>query len=238
MAVAGTGAFAEEAVVPASAVVPLPDAMDFVTAASFPIAYGTSHVALRHRANLKAGEVLLVHGAAGGVGLTAVEIGKCIGATVIATAGNPDKLKVAAEHGADHLIDYSKEDIRERVKELTSGADVVYDPVGGSAFDASLRCINWEGRILVIGFASGTIPQIPANILLVKNVSVLGTFFGAYTSNAPEVVQQSLVELMGWYAEGRLKPHVSFTYPLEQAGEALTALIERRSTGKVVLTTR
>lgn len=237
MAVCGTGGFADEAVVPASVVVPLPDAMDFTTAASFPIAYGTSHVALRHRANLKAGEVLLVHGAAGGVGLTAVEIGKAIGATVIATAGNADKLKVAADHGADHLIDYSREDIRERVKAIAGGVDVVYDPVGGAAFDASLRCMNWEGRILVIGFASGKIPQVPANILLVKNISVLGTFFGAYTNNAPEVAQNALVELMGWYADGKLKPHVSFTYPLEGAGEALSALIERRSTGKVVLTT-
>ncbi|MEE4376523.1 MAG: NADPH:quinone oxidoreductase family protein [Candidatus Competibacteraceae bacterium] len=235
MAVLSYGGFAEEVIAPAAAVVPLPTSMDFVTAAGFPVAYGTSHLALTRRAHLQPGENLLVHGAGGGVGLTAVEIGKQLGATVIATAGGADKLKIAAEHGADHLIDYSKEDIRERVKAL-GGADVVYDPVGGDAFDASLRCINWEGRILAIGFASGKVPQPPANILLVKNCAVIGLYWGAYLWRNPPIMQNSLSELLSWHAQGKLKPHVSRTYPLEQAQEALADLLARRSTGKLVLT--
>jgi NADPH2:quinone reductase len=237
MAVLSYGGFAEEVVAPAGAVVALPVEMDFVTAAGFPVAYGTSHLALTHRAHLRAGENLLVHGAGGGVGLTAVEIGKQLRATVIATAGSPDKLKIAAEYGADHLIDYSREDIRERVKAL-GGADVVYDPVGGAAFDASLRCINWEGRILAIGFASGKVPQPPANILLVKNCAVIGLHWGAYLWRNPPLMHGSLSELLDWYAQGRLRPHVSRTYPLEQASAALADLAARRSTGKLVLTMR
>ncbi|MCP5425150.1 MAG: NADPH:quinone oxidoreductase family protein [Gammaproteobacteria bacterium] len=237
MAVLSYGGFSEEVIAPASAVVALPAGMDFVTAAGFPVAYGTSHLALTHRARLQAGENLLVHGAGGGVGLTAVEIGKQLGATVIASAGGPDKLDVAAAHGADHLIDYTREDIRERVKDL-GGADVVYDPVGGSAFDASLRCINWEGRILAIGFASGKIPQPPANILLVKNCAVIGLYWGAYLWRNPPLMHQSLSDLLDWYAQGRLRPHVSRTYPLEQAKTALEYLMARRSTGKLVLTMR
>jgi NADPH2:quinone reductase len=237
MAVLSYGGYAEEVVTPAASVMRLPDAVDDVTAAGFPVAYGTSHLALTHRAHLQPGETLLVHGAGGGVGLTAVEIGKVLGATVIATAGSADKLQIAAEYGADHLIDYSKEDIRERVKAL-GGADVVYDPVGGDAFDASLRCIKWEGRILVIGFASGRIPQPPANLVMVKNVSVIGLHWGAYLQHNPALMHWSLSELLGWLAEGRLKPHVSQTYPLERAVEALRALVERRTTGKVVITVR
>jgi NADPH2:quinone reductase len=237
MAILSYGGYAQEVVAPAEAVVPLPSNMDFVTAAGFPVAYGTSHLALVHRAHLQAGENLLVHGAGGGVGLTAVEIGMQLGATVIATAGGPDKLKIAAEYGADHLIDYSTEDIRERVKAL-GGADVVYDPVGGEVFDASLRCINWEGRILTIGFASGKVPHPPANILLVKNCSVIGLYWGAYMWRDPKVMSDSLKQLMSWYAEGHLKPHVSQTFPLAKAREALRALLERRTTGKVVITTR
>ena len=237
MAILSYGGYAEETVAPAAAVIPLPPTMDFVTAAGFAVAYGTSHLALTHRAHLQPGENLLVHGAGGGVGLTAVEIGKHLGATVIATAGSADKLQVAAEHGADHLIDYSKEDIRERVLAL-GGADVVYDPVGGDAFDASLRCINWEGRILAVGFASGRVPQPPANILLVKNCSVIGIYWGAYLWRNPQVMSHSLSELLAWYTEGALKPHVSGTYPLSEAREALKALLERRTTGKVVITMR
>ncbi len=234
MAILSYGGYAQEVVAPVDAVVPLPDNMDFVTAAGFPVAYGTSHLALTHRAHLRAGETLLVHGAGGGVGLTAVEIGKQLGATVIATAGGPDKLAIAADYGADHLIDYSKEDIRERVKAL-GGADVVYDPVGGDVFDASLRCINWEGRILAIGFASGKVPHPPANILLVKNCAVIGLYWGAYMWRDPAVMSNSLRELLSWYAQGSLKPHVSRTFPLGEAREALKALLERRTTGKVVI---
>src|SRR5579864_7948058 len=169
MVLSGGGAFAEEVVVDLPRVYPISDKMDFSSAAGFPIVYGTSHGALEWRARLQPGEWLLVHGAAGGVGLTAVEIGKAMGAKVIACASSPEKLAVAKQHGADHLLDYSREDIRERVKGLTGGrgADVIYDPVGGDVFDASLRCIAWGGRIIIIGFASGRIPQIPANIALV-----------------------------------------------------------------------
>ncbi|HYD32107.1 MAG TPA: NADPH:quinone oxidoreductase family protein [Azospirillaceae bacterium] len=238
MAVLNHGGFAEEAVLRAEDVFPIPDAMDFVTAAAFPIAYGTSHIALWERARLKAGEVLLVHGAAGGVGLTAVEIGKAMGATVIATAGGAAKLEVAKAHGADHLIDYQAEDIRERVKELTGGrgADVVYDPVGGDVFDASLRCTAWSGRLLAVGFAAGRVPQVPANILLVKNLAVLGIYWGSYRTHAPELVAESFRTLFGWTVEGKLKPHVSHTLPLAEFKDALRLLAERKSTGKVVLT--
>jgi len=237
MAILSYGGYAEEIVAPAVAVLPLPDNMDFVTAAGFPVAYGTSHLALTHRGHLQAGENLLVHGAGGGVGLTAVEVGKQLGATVIATAGGAEKLQIAAAHGADYTIDYSKEDIRERVKAL-GGADVVYDPVGGDVFDASLRCINWEGRILAIGFASGQVPQPPANLLLVKNCAVIGVYWGAYLQRNPALMHWSQSELLRWHGEGRLKPHVSQTFPLAEAREALTALLERRTTGKVVLTMR
>ena len=233
------GAFAEEAIAPADRVFRIPDSMDFVTAAGFPIAYGTSHGALEWRAHLKPGEWLLVHGAAGGVGLTAVEIGKAMGAKVIATAGTKEKLEVCAKHGADHLIDYSHEDIRERVKEITGGrgADVIYDPVGGDVFDASLRCIAWEGRILVIGFASGRIPQVPANIALVKNIDVIGFYWGSYYAHKPQLMRQSFAQLFRWFEEGKLKPHVSEQLDIKDAGRALEMLRQRKSTGKVVLTT-
>jgi NADPH2:quinone reductase len=187
---------------------------------------------------LRAGETLVVHGASGGVGLTAVAIGKQLGATVIATASSPEKLEVARQHGADHLIDTSHEDVRERIKELTGGrgADVVYDPVGGDLFAASLRSIAFEGRILVIGFAGGTVPQIPANHLLVKNVDVIGLNWPAYAELNPQVMTESFRILIGWYLQGAVQPHISATYPLEQAVEALRSVVARKSTGKVVIT--
>ncbi len=239
MAVLGSGAFAERAVAPVSATYKIPKTMDFASAAAFPVAYGTSHVALRHRAHLRAGETLLVHGAAGGVGLTAVQIGKLLGATVIATARGTDKLNVAKANGADHLIDYGKENIRDRVLEITGnrGANVIYDPVGGDVFDASLRCVAWEGQILVIGFASGRIPNAPANRLLVKNFSLIGFYWGAYYRNDPGVIRRSFDELLGWQVDGLLSPYVSNTFPLEDAGEAMKMMMERRSTGKIVLMT-
>ncbi|MGE5516017.1 MAG: NADPH:quinone oxidoreductase family protein [Bacteroidota bacterium] len=238
MAAVTGGAFAEQAVAEQTDVIRLPDALDFVTAAGFPVAYGTSHLGLKAKAGLKSGEVLVVHGAAGGVGLTAVEVGVALGATVIATAGGPDKVRVALDHGAHHGIDYKTEDIRERVKELTGGrgADVIYDPVGGDVFDASLRAVAPDGRILVIGFASGAVPQIPANILLVKNVTVIGYWWGAYRKLNPALVRESLAECVQWWADGRLHPHVSQTLPLEQAADALALLKSRAATGKVVLT--
>jgi len=239
MAAVTGGAFAEEAVAEETDVIRLPEILDFVTAAGFPVAYGTSHLGLKWKANLRPGETLVVHGAAGGVGLTAVEIGRALGANIIATAGGPDKVRVALDHGAQHGIDYKAEDIRVRVKELTGGrgADVVYDPVGGDVFDASLRSIAPDGRILVIGFASGTVPQIPANHLLVKNVTVIGYWWGAYRKLKPDLVRESLAECVGWWAEGKLKPHVSKTLPLAQAADALALLKSRGATGKVVLTT-
>jgi NADPH2:quinone reductase len=239
MAIMEGGGYADEAVVDAARVLPIPASMDFATAAGFPIAYGTSHGALEWRAQLKPGEWLLVTGAAGGVGLTAVEIGKAMGARVIAAAGGPEKLAVAQHHGADHLIDYSREDLRERVKAITggSGVDVVYDPVGGDAFEAALRSIAWEGRIIVIGFAGGKIPQIPANVALVKNIDVIGFFWGSYLPRKPELVRRSLEQLLRWFEEGKLKPHISDRFDLKDAAHALEMLKQRKSTGKVVLTT-
>ena len=239
MALTDWGGYGEAALARAADVYPIPDALGWAEAAGFPITYGTAHGALRWHADLQPGEVLLVHGAAGGVGLAAVEIGKALGATVIATAGGAAKLAVAKAHGADHLIDYRSEDIREKVKKITGGkgADVVFDPVGGDVFDASLRCIAWSGRLLVIGFAAGRVPQIPANILLVKNIAVMGVYWGSYRRHAPERLVEEFQELFGWVEAGLLKPHVSHKLDLTQAAEAMALLLERRSTGKVVLTT-
>lgn len=238
LAMTDSGAFAEVAPAKESDVFKIPDAMDWVTAAGFPIAYGTAHGALRWHADLKADETLLVHGAAGGVGLAAVEIGKALGAQVIATAGSRDKLAIASAHGADHLIDYREEDIRERVKAITDGrgADVIFDPVGGPVFDASLRCIAWSGRLLIIGFAGGKVPQIPANILLVKNISAMGVYWGSYRKKDPTRLQSAFAELFGWWQAGKLKPHASHRLPLAEAATALDLLKSRKSTGKVVLT--
>lgn len=231
----GQGGLAEYGCFPADRAVPLPDAMSAEDAAAFQIAYGTSHLALDHRARMQPGETLLVLGAAGGVGLTAVEIGKLMGATVIACARGQDKLEIARQAGADHLIDAKTEDIRDRVKAL-GGADVVYDPVGGEQWQAAFRACNPEARLLPIGFASGDVPQIPANHLLVKNLSVLGVYWGGYLKFRPEAVTGSLRTLLGWYQDGRLKPHVSHVLPLERAREGLELLRSRKSTGKVVIT--
>jgi NADPH:quinone reductase len=231
------GGYAEEIALNADAVVPIPDDMDFATAAAFPVAYGTAHFALTHRGQLKPGETLLVLGAAGGVGLSAVEIGKQLGARVIAAAGGPDKLAVAREHGADALIDYQSESIRDRVRELTGGrgADVVFDPVGGDAFDQALRAVNWEARMLVIGFAAGRIQSVPANLILVKNISVIGVVWGAQAARDPVLVSRNLAELLRWWEAGRLKPLVAKTFPLAEAGAAMQALLSRRHAGKIVL---
>ena len=233
------GGYAEEIVINADAVVPIPDAMDFVTAAAFPVAYGTAHFALTHRGHLAPGETLLVLGAAGGVGLGAVEIGKALGARVIAAAGGPEKLAVAREHGADELIDYRAESIRDRVRELTGGlgADVVFDPVGGDAFDQALRAVNWEARMLVIGFAAGRIQAVPANLILVKNISVIGVVWGAQAARDPVLVSRNLAELLRWWEAGRLRPVVAKTFPLAEAGAAMHALLSRRHAGKIVLET-
>ncbi len=217
--------------------------------AGFPIAYGTSYLALVEQARLQAGEVLLVHGAAGGVGLTAVEIGKALGARVIATAGGPEKCAIAARHGADRTIDYKAPgeagDIRARVKALAAeltggakdGADVVYDPVGGAVFDASLRCVNWNARILIVGFAGGGVPQIPANILLVKNVAAMGFYFGSWRRNRPDLAAKAFAALDRMVEAGQLKPLVSHRLDLADFRAALELVQTRKSTGKVVLVT-
>lgn len=243
MALFDHGAFAEQALARESDVHKLPEDINDVTAAGFAIAYGTAHGALRWRADVKPGETVLIHGAGGGVGLAAVEVAKAMGGIVIATAGDADKLAIAREHGADHLIDYKTETLRTRIKEICAklnggaGVDVVYDPVGGEVFDQSLRCTNWSGRLVIIGFASGTVPQIPANYLLVKNLSVLGLYWGSYRKHRPDLVADGFAELFAWHRDGRLRPHVSETLDLAQAAAALDLIKSRRSTGKVVLTT-
>lgn len=233
-ALCGHGGFAEYALAPAASCVPIPEGMPDADAAAFLVAYGTSHVALDYRASLKPGENLLVLGAAGGVGLTAVEIGKLMGANVIACARGTEKLSIAARAGADHLVDSADEDIRKRVKAL-GGADVVYDPVGGDQFKAAMRACNPEARLLPLGFASGDVPQIPANILLVKNLTVHGFYWGAYAKIKPSVLADSLSQLFAWYVEGRLQPHISNVVPLAEANEALRLLTAREATGKVIV---
>jgi NADPH2:quinone reductase len=232
----GQGGLAEQGVFDAERVIPIPDSMSFEQAAGFLIAYGTSHLALDHRARMQPGETLLVTGAAGGVGLTAVEIGKLMGATVIAHARGEDKLAVAKAAGADHLIEDS-EDLRQRVKDL-GGADVVYDAIGGDVWKAAFRATNPEGRLLPIGFASGDVPQIPANHMLVKNLTVIGFYIGGYLKFGPDVVANSFKTLFGWFEEGRLKPHLSHVLPLENVADGMELLRSRKSTGKVVITMR
>jgi NADPH:quinone reductase len=230
------GGFAEAAVTAVDNVVRLPDGVDDVAAASLPIAYGTAYGALCWSGRLQAGETLMVHGAGGGVGLAAVECGHVLGATVIATARGSAHLDAARAHGADHLIDTAREDVRERALALTAGrgVDVVFDPIGGELFTASLRAIAWEGRVLVIGFASGEIPKIPANRLLLKNAGAIGFYWGSYRKHDPARVRACLDQLLRWCAEGSIRPHASDVLPLEQAREALELLLARRSTGKVV----
>ena len=230
----GFGALAEYAAVPAELCVAIPDEMTAEHAAAFLITYGTSHVALDYKAHLQEGERLLVLGASGGVGLTAVELGKLMGAEVVAVARGADKLQVAKAAGADHLINSDTDDIREIVKGL-GGADVVYDPIGGDQFKAALRACRPEARLIPLGFASGEVPQIPANHLLVKNLTVIGLYWGGYTKVNPKVLTDSLSQLSRWYVEGKLNPHVSHVVPLEQANEALDLLRTRKATGKVVV---
>ena len=230
----GFDALADYASVPAEVCVAIPDAMSDEDAAAFLITYGTSHVALDYKARMQPGERLLVLGASGGVGLTAVELGKQMGAEVVAVARGGDKLAVAKAAGADHLIDSETDDIRAVVKAV-GGADVVYDPVGGAQFDAALRACNPEARLIPLGFASGEVPQIPANYLLVKNLTVIGLYWGGYTRINPKVLTDSFDVLTRWYVEGRIKPHVSHVLPLEEANAALDLLRTRKATGKVVV---
>lgn len=232
----GFGGLADYAALPAGICVAVPETMPSGDAAAFLVAYGTSHVALDYKAHLRPGERLLVLGASGGVGLTAVELGKLMGAEVIACARGAQKLEIAKAAGADHLLDSDDVDLRAAVKAL-GGADVVYDPVGGDLFDAALRACNPEARLLPLGFASGTVPRIPANILLVKNLSVIGFYWGGYMRVNPKVLTDSFSALFDWYSDGKLKPHVSHVLPLEEANSGLELLRNRKATGKVVITT-
>ncbi|MEM8609912.1 MAG: NADPH:quinone oxidoreductase family protein [Myxococcota bacterium] len=231
------GAFASDVVAPADRVFPIPDAVSFEDAAATGLVYQTSHLALVHRANLQAGETLLVHAAAGGVGLAAVQIGAALGARVIGTAGTPEKLSLIREHGADVALNYRDEDWVALVKEHTGGrgADVVYDPVGGDTFDLSTKCIAFEGRILIVGFASGRIPTAAMNRVMVKNFSLVGIHWGLYFDKNPAVLHASQRALSELQAEAKIKPVVSRTFPLREAAAALAALADRRTTGKIVL---
>ncbi|MEM1277168.1 MAG: NADPH:quinone oxidoreductase family protein [Pseudomonadota bacterium] len=231
----GYGGLAEQVCAPAVACVPLPETITDAEGAALQVAYGTSHVALDYRAGLQPGETLLVTGAAGGVGLTAVEIGALMGANVIAVARGADRLERAGAMGATHLLDSETVDIRHEVKAL-GGADVLYDPVGGETWEAAIRAAKPEARLIPIGFASGKVPQIPANILLVKNLTVIGLYWGAYFRLRPKVMAESLAQLLAWHAEGKIKPHISNQVPLAEANEALRLLSAREATGKVVVT--
>lgn len=235
VAFAGHGGLAEVACVPAARCLVLPPGVEMVQAAAFPIAYGTSHLALDHRARLQPGETLLVLGAAGGVGLTAVEIGKRLGARVIASARGPERLEIARAAGADIVIDSDAPDLKGQLKAL-GGVDVVYDPVGGPVFLEVLRATRPEGRLLTIGFAGGEVQQIPANLLLVKNLTVIGLYWGGYMGFRPAVLRDSLNQLLGWIADGSLTPHVSHVLPLSEAAVGLDLLRRRAATGKVVVT--
>jgi len=237
MAISGYGAFAEEVKVDAARLLPIPPGMDFASAAAFGLTYATSEHALCDRSPLKAGETLLVLGAAGGVGIAAIEIGKVLGARVIACASTNEKLAVCRQHGADDTINYATEDLRERIKALTGGkgADVVYDPVGGAYTELALRSIAWRGRLLVVGFAAGDIPKIPLNLTLLKGCSIVGVYWGEFTRREPQRFAEAMQRLGRWFAEGKLKPHVSATFPLENAADALTLMAERKVLGKVVL---
>lgn len=234
----GTGAFAEHLLAPANAVMPLPDGVSTEVAAGLPLAFGTTMHALVDRANLREGETLLVLGAAGGVGLAAVMIGKALGARVIAAASSEEKLALCREHGADETLNYTSEDLRERIKALTGGQgpDVIFDPVGGDFAEAAFRSIGWGGRYLVVGFAGGGIPRLPLNLPLLKGASLVGVFWGEFARRDPRANARNLARLLGWVADGTVRPLVSGRYPLERTPEALRALLERRVTGKVVVT--
>ena len=234
----GHGAFAEKVLVPAARVIPMPPGLGFDAAAAFTLTYGTSYHAVKDRAALQAGETMLVLGAAGGVGLSAIEIGKVLGARVIAAASSDEKLAVCREHGADDTINYATEDLRERIKALTDGKgpNVIYDPVGGQYTDPAFRSIAWRGRYLVIGFANGEIPKLPLNLTLLKGASVVGVFWGDYVAREPKHFAADLQEMFGWIQQGKLRPHISARYPLAQGAQALNDLMNRKVTGKVIIT--
>ena len=231
------GAFAEEVKIEAARLLPLPEGMDFESGASFILTYGTTDHALRDRGAVRAGESLLVLGAAGGVGIAAIEIGKALGTRVIACASSGEKLEVCREHGADETINYVAQDLRERIKELTAGkgVDVIYDAVGGPYTEPAFRSIAWRGRLLVIGFAAGDIPKLPLNLALLKGASIVGVFWGDYARREPKAFAESARQLAQWFRDGKLRPHISATFPLEKAAEAMNLLASRQAKGKVVI---
>jgi NADPH2:quinone reductase len=231
------GAFAEEVVLDAFRVLPMPEGMDFSTAAALLLTYGTMDHALRDRGALKANETVLVLGAAGGIGIASIEIAKALGARVIACASSDDKLSVCREHGADDTIDYSTEDLRERIKALTEGrgVDVVVDPVGGGFTEPALRSLAWRGRLLVVGFAAGEIPKIPLNLVLLKGCAIVGVFWGDFLRREPWAFMESVDQLGRWFAEGRLRPHISATFPLERGADAIKLMAARKVIGKVIV---
>jgi NADPH2:quinone reductase len=233
----GQGAFAQQVLAPQQAVMPMPPGMDFDIAAAITLTYGTSHHAVVDRAQLKAGETMLVLGAAGGVGLAAIEIGKALGARVIAAASSAEKLAVCTAHGADAVINYSTEDLREAVKAATDGKgpDVIYDPVGGIYAEPAFRSIGWRGRYLVVGFANGEIPKLPLNLMLLKGASLVGVFWGDFAKREPKANLAGMRQLMGWLAEGKIKPHISARYALADTAKALNDMAARKVTGKVVI---
>ena len=236
MGLTGYGAFAEEIVVPENRLIPVPDGMNDHTAAAFSMVYGTSYHALKQRANIQPGETLLVLGASGGVGLAAVELGKAMGANVIACASSDEKLEVAREAGADDLINYAEEDLKDALKKrYPKGVDVIYDPVGDKFTEAALRNMAWNGRLLIVGFAAGDIPKIPANLALLKGCSIVGVFWGAFTQQEPKVNMQNIMELMQLFGQGKLKPRISQVFKFEEYEQALAALTSRTAKGKVVL---
>ncbi len=235
----GWGGFAEQVVAQAEKLIVVPADTDPVMAAGFIMTYGTSHHALKDRAEIQPGETLLVLGAAGGVGIAAVDLGKAMGATVIAAASTDEKLQVCKEYGADHLINYETEDLKARVKEITGGkgVDVIYDPVGDRFAEPALRSIGWKGRYLVVGFAAGEIPKIPLNLALLKGCQICGVFWGRFTGEEPERNQANIDQLVSWLASGKIKPLVSKTYPFEQAPQAIQDLMDRKAKGKICLVT-
>jgi len=237
MAIPGLGGLAEEVVVKSEGLRKIPQSMDFKTAASFAMVYTTSYYALKQRANLKPGETLLVLGASGGVGLTAVELGKLMGARVIAAASSDEKLEFVKQLQPDEILNYSDGEVKEKVKELTNGqgADVIYDPIGGDLFDQCCRCINWNGRLLVIGFTSGQIPQYKANLALLKGSSMVGVFLGRFRNEEPEEYEKNFKELLEMYDQGRLKPLVTESFQLKDYAAAFNVFSERRVMGKVIL---
>jgi len=237
MANPGIGAMAEQVSVPLKRLIKIPDSMSFITASGFPMVYSTSYYALKQRAKLQPGETLLVLGASGGVGITAVELGKLIGAKVIAGASSQEKLDFAKKKGADYLVNYSGGDLKTKIKDITNGkgADVIYDPVGGDLFDQAIRCLNWNGRILIVGFASGRIPEYKANLALLKGASMVGVFLGRWMKEEPEAYEENLDELLKFFEQGKIKPALYQSFKMNDFVSAFDVLYKRKVMGKVTI---